>query len=73
MPRFLGVLMLLAGACYSSNSILVFLHLHLIPTSGVPLLLMPAGLSELILCLWLLIMGVDVSKWHLWHADPASA
>jgi hypothetical protein len=73
LPRFLGVLMLLAGACYSSNSILVFLHLHLIPTSGVPLLLMPAGLSELILCLWLLIMGVDVSKWHLWHADPASA
>jgi len=68
LPRFLGVLMVLAGACYASNSILVFLHLHIIPMSGVPLLLVPAGLSELILCLWLLIMGVDAAKWHLWYA-----
>src|SRR6185437_13038302 len=37
--------------------------------SGVPLLLVPAGLSELILCLWLLIVGVDVPKWHLWSAQ----
>jgi hypothetical protein len=72
LPRFLGVLMLIAGACYASNSILVFLHLRIIPTSGVPLLLVPAGLSELILCLWLLILGVDVPKWHLWHAEQAS-
>lgn len=71
LPRFLGVLMVLAGACYSSNSILVFLHMRVIPTSGVPLLLVPAGLSELILCLWLLILGVDVPKWHLWHEQPA--
>lgn len=73
LPRFLGVLMVLAGACYSSNSILVFLHLHVVPMSGVPLLLVPAGLSELILCLWLLTLGVDVQKWHLWHAEPISA
>jgi hypothetical protein len=69
LPRFLGVLMAIAGACYSSNSILVFLHLHVIPMSGVPLLLVPAGLSELILCLWLLIMGVDAAKWHRWYAQ----
>jgi hypothetical protein len=69
LPRFLGVLMAIAGACYSSNSILVFLHLHVIPMSGVPLLLVPAGLSELILCLWLLIMGVDAAKWHRWYAE----
>lgn len=67
LPRFLGVLMTLAGVCYAGNSILVFLDLHVFPSSGIPVLLMPAGLSELILCLWLLVMGVDVPKWHLWH------
>lgn len=70
LPRFLGVLMVLAGLCYAGNSILVFLDLHVVPMSGVPLLLVPAGLSELILCLWLLILGVDVPKWHLWAAQP---
>lgn len=65
LPRFLGVLMTLAGLCYGGNSILVFLDVHALPASGVPLLLVPAGLSELILCLWLLIIGVDVPKWHL--------
>ncbi|MDE2262630.1 MAG: DUF4386 domain-containing protein, partial [Gammaproteobacteria bacterium] len=65
LPRFLGVLMMLAGVCYASNSILVFLDLHVLPASAVPLLLVPAGLSELILCLWLLVMGVDAPKWHL--------
>jgi hypothetical protein len=69
LPRFLGVLMVVAGLCYGGNSILVFLDLHVIPMSGVPLLLVPAGLSELILCLWLLIVGVDVPKWHLWSAQ----
>jgi hypothetical protein len=68
LPRFLGVLMTLAGLCYAGNSILVFLDLHVLPASGIPLLLVPAGLSELILCLWLLIIGVNVPKWHLQHA-----
>lgn len=70
LPRFLGVLMVLAGLCYAGNSLLVFLDLHVVPMSGVPLLLVPAGLSELTLCLWLLILGVDVPKWHLWSAQP---
>lgn len=69
LPRFLGVLMALAGLCYASNSILVLLDLHVIPMSGIPLLLLPAGLSELTLCLWLLIVGVDAPKWHLWYAQ----
>ena len=72
LPRFLGVLMTLAGVCYAGNSILVFLDLHVFPRSGIPVLLLPAGLSELILCLWLLIMGVDVPKWHLWSASAGS-
>jgi hypothetical protein len=71
LPRFLGVLMILAGLCYATNSLLAFLDLRLVPASAVPLLLAPAGLAELILCLWLLIMGVDVPRWHLWTAQPA--
>lgn len=63
LPRFLGVLMTLAGLCYFSNSLLGFLNL-LAP--GFPWLLVPAGLSELILCLWLLTLGVNAAKWHAW-------
>jgi len=35
-------------------------------------LLAPAGLSELVLCLWLLIMGVDVPKWHLQNSSSGA-
>lgn len=67
LPRFLGLLMALAGVCYSLDSLLDFLHLQLGP-AGFPWLLFPAGLSELTLCLWLLIMGVNVPKWREWVA-----
>lgn len=73
LPRFLGVLMALAGLCYAGNSILVFLDLHAPLASGIPVLLVPAGLSELILCLWLLILGVDVPKWHLQNARRSAS
>jgi len=73
LPRFLGVLMTLAGLCYASNSLLVFLDLHAPAASGVPVLLVPAGLSELILCLWLLVVGVDVPKWHLQNASRSAS
>ncbi|MGH8427329.1 MAG: DUF4386 domain-containing protein [Gammaproteobacteria bacterium] len=63
LPRFLGVLMTLAGFCYISNSLMDFLNLQ---TPGFPWLLVPAGLSELTLCLWLLIAGVNAQKWHAW-------
>ncbi|HVS76679.1 MAG TPA: DUF4386 domain-containing protein [Steroidobacteraceae bacterium] len=74
LPRFLGLLMALAGLCYSANSILVVLDPHVLAASGIPVLLLPAGLSELILCLWLLVMGVDAAKWHQWErgASPSS-
>ncbi len=63
LPRFLGVLMTIAGLCYATNSLLGFLAPDVLP-SGFPLLLLPAGLSELALCLWLLVKGVDVAKWR---------
>jgi Domain of unknown function (DUF4386) len=71
LPRFLGVLMTLAGLCYGANSVLNFLNLQ---PAGFPWLLVPAGLSELALCLWLLIAGVNTAKWYEWtdHGRPLS-
>jgi hypothetical protein len=70
-PRFLGVLMMLAGVCYMTNSFMSFLAISLGP-AGFPWLLLPAGLSELTLCLWLIIKGVDVTNWQA-RAAAASA
>lgn len=63
LPRFLGVLIALAGLCYASNSLISFLDLQ---PHGFPWLLLPAGISELTLALWLLVAGVNVQKWHEW-------
>lgn len=62
LPRFLGVLMALAGICYMTNSLTGFLGINFGP-AGFPWLLLPAGLSELTLCLWLIVRGVNVAKW----------
>ncbi|MDE2235050.1 MAG: DUF4386 domain-containing protein [Gammaproteobacteria bacterium] len=62
LPRFLGILMAVAGVCYAANSLITFMAIHLGP-AGFPWLLLPAGLCELVLCLWLLIAGVNAAKW----------
>jgi hypothetical protein len=62
LPRILGVLMMIAGLCYLTNSLASFLSprfaFHLLPY-----ILVPSGIAELALCLWLLVMGVDVESW----------
>ena len=62
LPRILGVLMAVAGLCYLASSFASFLSprfaAHLLPY-----ILMPSGVGELALCLWLLVMGVDVENW----------
>jgi Domain of unknown function (DUF4386) len=63
LPRFLGILIVVAGLCYTANSLSTFLAVHIGPP-GFPWLLLPAALFELVLCLWLLIPGVNVAKWH---------
>lgn len=62
LPRFLGVLMTLSGVCYMTNSLMSFLAISLDP-AGFPWMLLPAGASELMLCLWLIVKGVDVRVW----------
>ena len=57
-PRILGILVVISGLSYVTNSFVLFLsRLHW------DWLLLPAGIPEFILCLWLIVMGVNVPKW----------
>jgi hypothetical protein len=67
-PRFLGVLYGLAGACYLANSYVYFLA----PSLLSPYILYPCVIGEGALALWLLIVGVNETKW-LAVARPAGA
>ena len=60
-PRWLGALYALAGACYLANSSAYFL------APGLPIfpyILYPCLIGEGALCLWLLVVGVDETKWR---------
>jgi hypothetical protein len=61
-PRALGILQGMAGVCYLTNS---FSRL-LFPSFAdklVPAILLPAFIGELGTCLWLIVRGLNTSKW----------
>ena len=62
LPRILGVLMAIAGSSYLTNSFAGFLapelRAHLLPY-----ILVPCGVAELSLTLWLLVVGVNEQRW----------
>lgn len=60
LPRVLGALMMVAGACYFTNSMLFFLA----PGSASMLWLMPCLLGEGSLALWLTLVGLNEAKWR---------
>jgi Domain of unknown function (DUF4386) len=59
VPRVIGVLMVLAGACYLVNS-LVFIAAPGLSGRLVPWILLPSLVGELTLALWLVARGVRV-------------
>jgi hypothetical protein len=63
LPRTIGALMAVAGACYLVSSFAHFLH----PATGAALfnagILVPCFVAELSLTLWLLVRGVNVAQW----------
>jgi len=62
LPRILGGLMAIAGLCYLTNSFMALLSPE--PAANrFPWILVPAGLAELALTLWLLAAGVNVQRW----------
>jgi hypothetical protein len=62
LPRFIGVLMQIAGLSYLTKSFALIVS----PSFAdrlFPAILLPAFVAEGSLCLWLLAKGVNVSKW----------
>jgi hypothetical protein len=76
LPKLFGGLLSLAGACYLINS---FASLLALPFAGrlYPWILLPALPAEGGLALWLLIAGVNVTRWKeqagRLHAPPSAA
>jgi len=61
LPRLLGILLLVTGACYLANSIF---HLAFPEVATSFYLLLPGLISEFALAGWLLIRGVDIAEWR---------
>jgi hypothetical protein len=61
-PRFLGVLMALAGLGYLSNSLALLLAPAL-ASALFPAVLVPAFVGELSFALWLTFKGVNLQQW----------
>ena len=63
LPRTLGVLILIAGLCYLTNSFVMILSPALADLIF-PAILAPAFIAELSMSLWLLVKGVNIAKWQ---------
>jgi hypothetical protein len=62
LPKVVGVLMLIAGLSYLTNSFALLLA-PAIASRLFPAILIPAFIGEASLCLWLLVKGLNVEKW----------
>ena len=68
LPKILGLLLQIAGFCYLINSFALLLA----PSFAdllFPGILLPALVGELSLCLWLIVRGVNESKWKRRTSD----
>jgi uncharacterized protein DUF4386 len=61
VPRAIGLLLMIEGICYWINSFANFVAPGI--ASTVLAILMVSSVAEVILCLWLLAMGVDEARW----------
>jgi hypothetical protein len=63
LPGFLGVLVIISGLSYLTNSFALFLSPKL---AGLifPVFVISAGVPEMILTLWLIVAGLNESKWQ---------
>mgnify|MGYP000386121839 CR=1 FL=1 len=70
LPRILGVLMMIAGLCYLTNSFALLLAPALAAVF-VPGILIPPLIAELSLALWLVSRGIRVEAWQARAVDLA--
>jgi Domain of unknown function (DUF4386) len=61
LPRIIGVLLAIEGLCYLTNSFAQFLAPAF--AARVFPFLMASAVAEVSLCLWLLVIGVNVQRW----------
>ena len=69
LPKFVGLLLQLAGASYLI-ACFAALFAPALSTMISPAILLPALVGESSLCLWLLTMGVDLRRWRQCHRAP---
>jgi hypothetical protein len=62
LPRIIGVLLAFQGLCYLANSFTDFLAPKFATVAFS--FLAASAVGEISLCLWLLVMGVNVPKWN---------
>jgi len=62
-PKTLGVLQAVAGVCYLINSFAQILNPSL-ADKMFPAIVLPAFIGEFATCVWLIVKGVNVSKWN---------
>ena len=67
LPRILGILILIVGLGYLTNSFALILSPQ-IADMIFPLLIIPIFIGELSMCLWLLFKGVKLTKCKEWEA-----
>ena len=62
-PRFLGVLVIISGLSYLTNSFALFLS-PVLATLIFPVFVVSAGAPEIFLTQWLIVVGLNVPKWQ---------
>jgi hypothetical protein len=72
LPRAIGVLLAIDGAAYLVYSFTDILAPGF-AADLVPWIQFPALIGEGALCLWLLVVGVDLERWKQWAARPIPA
>lgn len=70
LPRAIGSLMVVAGACYLCNSFAVFLAPGL-ASHLFPWILLPCLVAEASLALWLLVKGIHIDRFEAASGDSA--
>src|ERR1700744_3811080 len=63
MPRIIGVLLQIAGACYLISNFMLLIVPQIAATLF-PATMIPCFIAELSFCFWLIFKGVDIVKWN---------